>query len=596
VDEAKLPLLWSIEGVAELRRLREAQLPILADELRQFLIHEISERGGHFGANLGVVELSIALHYVFQTPHDALVWDVGHQAYAHKILTGRRQAFAGNRVFGGISGFPSRSESVFDSFGTGHASTSISAAIGIAQQQTSPNGVRPSRVVAVIGDGALTGGLAYEALNQLAESKLPVLVVINDNQMSIDPNVGGISKHLRQLKNRCASEKSLSFFETLGIPYTGCIDGHDLNELIRALRLWDSDPGPGIIHISTRKGKGFAPAEEEQTRWHAPGRFDKISGKSIPEPTHPGPKFQDVFGQTLLELAQSDLRVVGITAAMPSGTSLKVMMEKMPNRCFDVGIAEAHAVTFAAGMATMGARPFVAIYSTFLQRSYDQIIHDVALQKLPVVFCIDRAGLAGADGPTHHGAFDMAFLSCIPNLTVVAPRNAEELRLMMYTALHHQGGPFAIRYPRGHAPDSPDQAPHQPLMHYSAHCLANGSSGMVISVGTMAAYVTQALDCLGRYRDIAHWDLRFVKPIDPELLRIALTQPFVVVVEDGCARGGAGAAIGLALIEAGFKGTFQVAALPDAFVAQGTPDELYAVCRLDSHGIHERLLALISVG
>lgn len=592
MDEARIPLLRTIESIDELRRLNEGQLSKLADELRQYLIHEISERGGHFGANLGVIELTIALHYVFQTPLDSVVWDVGHQAYAHKILTGRRHLFAGNRVLGGISGFPNRSESEFDVFGTGHASTSISAAIGIAHQTHTTNLERSPRAIAVIGDGALTGGMAYEALNQLAESKLPVLVVINDNQMSIDPNVGGISRHLRQLKSRNAAGQPASIFENLGIPYTGCIDGHNLAKVIEALRAWDKNPGPGIIHVLTRKGKGYPPAEEEQTRWHATGRFDKISGKSFPDPQPTRAKFQDVFGQTLLDLAKTDRRVVGITAAMPSGTSLKIMMEQMPDRCFDVGIAEAHAVTFAAGMATRGLKPFVAIYSTFLQRAYDQIIHDVALQKLPVVFCIDRAGLAGADGPTHHGAFDLAYLSCIPNLTLAAPRNAEELRLMMYTALYHESGPFAIRYPRGHAPDCPDYGPIDPLMHYNACCLSPGRSGMVISVGTMATHVSEALHRLGRPDEIAHWDLRFVKPIDPELLQHALSQPFVLMVEDGCHRGGAGSAIGHALLESGYRGKFRSLALPDAFVTQGSPDELYELHRLDAAGILDHLQTL----
>lgn len=594
MDETRIPLLRNIDNVAELRRLSESQLPILADELRQFLIHEISERGGHFGANLGVVELSIALHYVFQTPRDALVWDVGHQAYAHKILTGRRHLFAGNRTFGGISGFPSRSESPFDCFGTGHASTSISAAIGIAHQALSSHSSRRPRAIAVIGDGALTGGMAYEALNQLCGSTLPILVVVNDNQMSIDPNVGGMSKHLIQLTNRQASGQADSIFDKLGIPYLGCVDGHNLANLIEALRSWNDNPKPSVIHVITRKGKGFPPAEEEQTRWHAPGRFDKLSGQSIPERQLSGPKFQDVFGHTLLELAKSDQRVVGITAAMLSGTSIKMMMDQMPDRCFDVGIAEAHAVTFSAGMASQGARPFVAIYSTFLQRAYDQIIHDVALQKLPVVFCIDRAGLAGADGPTHHGAFDMAYLSCIPNLTIAAPRNAKELRLMMYTALKHDSGPFAIRYPRGHAPDNPNHGPVDSLVSYSAHCLATGRSGMVISVGTMATFVTEAFNRFDRIRDIAHWDLRFVKPIDPQLLHHALSYPFVLVVEDGCMRGGAGSAIGHVLLESGYRGKFKVIALPDAFVTHGSPEELYALHGLDAAGIFDHLQALLS--
>jgi len=594
VDEPAAQLIGNIDNTEDLRRLDSSGLNRLADELRAFLIHEISERGGHFGANLGVVELTVALHYVFQTPFDSIIWDVGHQAYAHKVLTGRRRDFAGNRRLGGISGFPSRAESPHDAFGTGHASTSIGAAIGIAQARKKDAATgRAARSIAVIGDGALTGGLAFEALNQLGGCTLPVLVIVNDNQMSIDPNVGGISRHLSHLKQNAGIAGRNSIFENLDIPYRGCFDGHDIQELLRVFREWDAQPVPCIIHLSTLKGKGFAPAEEEQTRWHATGKFDKVSGRLVEEPIRHTQKYQDVFGQTLLEMAERNANVVGITAAMPSGTSLKTMADRLPHRCFDVGIAEAHAVTFAAGMATQGLRPFVAIYSTFLQRAYDQVIHDVALQKLPVVFCIDRAGLAGADGPTHHGAFDLAYLSCIPNLTVAAPRNAWELRLLMYTALNHVSGPFAIRYPRGYAPDGSEPGPMEPLLNYTAVPLSPGQSGLVISVGPMATQVGDALDGMGQDHDIAHWDVWFIKPIDPMLLTQALSQPFVLVVEDGCRRGGVGATLGHELMEAGYRGKFQSMALPDAFIPQGSPEELYRLCGLDAEGIRAQMNALL---
>lgn len=565
----------------DLRTLDVAALPAVADAVRAFLIHSVSENGGHFGAGLGVVELTVALHYVFNTPEDPLVWDVGHQAYAHKILTGRAENFHTNRKYGGISGFPSRAESDYDAFGTGHASTSISATLGMAIAARAL-GKTEQHHIAVIGDGALTGGLAYEALNQAATEKVNLLVVLNDNAMSIDPNVGGMQQHLNKLRQSVNERPSL--FEKLGIPYHGPVDGHDLPALLEALQTAKVRGGVQLLHVLTTKGKGFAPAEAEQTHWHATGQFDKISGTRHPEKPQAGPKYQDVFGHTLLELARLDARVLGITPAMPSGSSMLILQEALSERAFDVGIAEAHAVTLAAGMATQGMRPFCAIYSTFLQRAYDQLIHDVALQNLPVVFCIDRAGLVGADGPTHHGAFDLAYLRCIPNLVVAAPRNERELRNLMFTALQHDG-PFAIRYPRGNGSDAQWQQPMEAVGLGQAAWLKQGEHSLVISVGTMAATVVQALEG----SPFAHADLRFVKPLDESLMQAALGFARVVVVEDGCVRGGAGSAVGEWLLAHGYKGEFKSLGLPDRFIPHGSPAELYAVVGLDVAGLRKVL-------
>lgn len=564
-----------------LRTLAPHDLPSVAAAVRSFLIHTVSENGGHFGAGLGVVELTLALHYVFDTPNDPLIWDVGHQAYAHKILTGRAEHFHTNRKYGGLSGFPSRAESAYDAFGTGHASTSISAALGMALAARA-QGKTEQQHIAVIGDGALTGGLAYEALNQAATEKVNLLVVLNDNAMSIDPNVGGMQQHLNKLRQSASERPSL--FEKLGLPYFGPVDGHDLPALLQALQAAKGRGGVQLLHLLTTKGKGFAPAEAEQTHWHATGQFDKISGTRQPEKPQAGPKYQDVFGHTLLELARADARVLGITPAMPSGSSMLILQEALPERAFDVGIAEAHAVTLAAGMATQGMRPFCAIYSTFLQRAFDQLIHDVALQNLPVVFCIDRAGLVGADGPTHHGAFDLAYLRCIPNLVVAAPRNERELRNLLFTALRHDG-PFAIRYPRGNGTDAQWQQPMAALEIGQAAWLKQGKHTLVISVGTMCAAVEQALHDTA----FAHADLRFVKPLDEELLQAALSYERVVVVEDGCVQGGAGSAVAEWLLAHGYQGQFKSLGLPDAFIPHGSPAELYRFCGLDVVGIRAAL-------
>jgi 1-deoxy-D-xylulose-5-phosphate synthase len=554
----------------------------VATLVRDFLIHTVSENGGHFGAGLGVVELTVALHYVFDTPNDPLIWDVGHQAYAHKILTGRAENFHTNRKYGGLSGFPSRAESAYDAFGTGHASTSISAALGMALAARA-QGKTEQQHIAVVGDGALTGGLAYEALNQAATEKVNLLVVLNDNAMSIDPNVGGMQQHLNKLRQSASERPSL--FEKLGLPYFGPVDGHDLPALLQALQAAKARGGVQLLHVLTTKGKGFAPAEAEQTHWHATGQFDKISGTRQPEKPQAGPKYQDVFGHTLLELARADARVLGITPAMPSGSSMLILQEALPERAFDVGIAEAHAVTLAAGMATQGMRPFCAIYSTFLQRAYDQLIHDVALQQLPVVFCIDRAGLVGADGPTHHGAFDLAYLRCIPNLVVAAPRNERELRNLLFTASKHETGPFAIRYPRGNGQDSHWQQPFEALPLGRGEWLKKGEHTLVLSVGPLADTVAQAL----ADTPFAQADLRFVKPLDEELLQAALSYERVVVVEDGCVQGGAGSAVAEWLLAHGYQGQFKSLGLPDAFIPHGSPAELYRFCGLDVVGIRAAL-------
>jgi len=578
-------LLTRIEWPADLRQLAPEQLPQLVAELRQHLIDVVSAQGGHFGAGLGVVELTVALHHAFDTPNDRLIWDVGHQAYAHKMLTGRRTAFQSNRRWQGISGFPSRSESIYDAFGTGHASTSISAALGMAiaaRQQ----GLQQRWHIAVIGDGALTGGMAFEALNQAATEQVNLLIVLNDNAMSIDPNVGGLQEHLNALRVNASARPSI--FEKIGIPYAGPVDGHDLPALLQAFEVAKKLGGVQVLHVLTTKGKGFAPAEAEQTHWHATGLFDKISGTKQAEKPQLGPKYQDVFGHSLLELAQQFPNIVGITPAMPSGSSMIILQNALPERCFDVGIAEAHAVTLAAGMAAEGLKPFCAIYSTFLQRAYDQLIHDVALQQLPVVFCIDRAGLVGADGPTHHGAFDLAYLRCIPNMVVAAPRNEVELRNLLYSSAQYENGPIAIRYPRGNGQNAAWQQPFTAVEIGKAEWLRTGGRTLVISVGPLAEQVQQAIADLP---EVAHVDLRFVKPLDTEMLQEALKYPQIVTVEDGCIAGGAGSAIAEWLLAQGYQGRFKVLGLPDAFIPHGSPEELYRFCGLDVAGIKAAVLS-----
>jgi 1-deoxy-D-xylulose-5-phosphate synthase len=624
------PLLQQIDSPADLRRLPLERLPQVCEELREYIVDVISEIGGHFGASLGAVELTVALHYVYQTPYDLLVWDVGHQAYGHKILTGRRDQFPTNRQYGGLSGFPRRSESPYDTFGVGHASTSISAALGMAIARDR-KGERDRKVVAVIGDGGLTGGMAFEALNNAGALKTDLLVVLNDNQMSIDPNVGALKEYLAELVatktfNRIRDEvwkwlghlKGLGdqlrhvaarledalvaaltpgmFFEALGFRYFGPIDGHDVFRLVRVLEDLRTLPGPKLLHVITVKGKGFAPAEQDQVKWHAQSSpFDKITGRPRVSSTGPRPpNWQDVFGKTLLELAQLDERLYAITAAMPSGTGVRYLMEAMPDRAFDVGIAEQHAVTFAAGLATQGLRPVVAIYSTFLQRAYDQIIHDVCLQALPVIFCMDRAGLVGADGPTHHGAFDIAYLRCIPHIVVAAPMDEQDLRDLLYTALHHDG-PFAIRYPRGPATGMPLRSGFELLPIGRGRKLADGVEVAFLSYGHIGQHVLRARELLAQ-RDIqaAHYDMRFVKPLDEQLLQEAMARyELLVTVEDGVLMGGFGSAVLEYLSAHGYRGRVLRLGLPDRFIEHGSPDELYAEVGLDPLSIAERVAAFV---
>lgn len=574
------PLLQTIDDPAQLRQLGRDQLPQLAEELRHFLLDAVSRYGGHLGASLGTVELTLALHYSFNTPHDRLIWDVGHQAYGHKVITGRRNQFHTNRQLGGISGFPVRQESPYDAFGTGHASTSIGAALGMAL--AARNEAPQRHHIALIGDGALTGGMAFEALNQAATEAVNLLVVVNDNAMSIDPNVGGLLRQLEQLRN--GTHQGPNWFENLGLKYSGPIDGHDTDALLDAFADYRRQGGVAVLHVVTVKGKGYPQAESDQVRWHAPGLFDKLSGNLHPVAPSPGPKYQDVFGQTLLELAEIEPKLFAITPAMPSGSGLVEFMQRYPERSRDVGIAEQHAVTLAAGLASEGWKPYCAIYSTFLQRAYDQLIHDVALQQLPVVFCIDRAGLVGADGATHHGAFDLAYLRCIPHLVVAAARNERELRNLLYTALFHNG-PMAIRYPRGNGNDPHWQQTLERLELGRGVWLKAGEHTLVLSVGPLADTVQEALEGT----PYAHADLRFVKPLDEQLLESALAFSRVVVVEDGCISGGAGSAVGEWLLAHGYRGTFKNIGLPDQFVPHGSPAALYQRLGLDVAGIRRAL-------
>lgn len=555
-------------------------LPALSSELRQYLIDTISVYGGHFAANLGVVELTVALHYVLNTPYDKLVWDVGHQAYAHKILTGRRDNFHTNRLLGGVSGFPKMAESEYDTFGTGHSSTSISAIVGMAAAGKLLAENRS--YVAVIGDGALTGGLAFEGLNHAGALQSDVLIVLNDNSISIDANTVAI----REYKD---------YFESLKINYYGPVDGHDVQQLVSVLTELKTVKGPKLLHCLTTKGKGFEPAEKEQTKWHAPGVFDKISGqieKKVHNQPKP-PKYQDVFGHTLLELAKLNPKIVGITPAMPSGSSMNILMDALPDRAFDVGIAEQHAVTFSAGLATQGLVPFCNIYSTFMQRAYDQVIHDVCVQNLPVVFCLDRAGLAGADGPTHHGAFDLAFMRCLPNMMVAAPMNEEELRNLMYTAQLNLQHPFTIRYPRGNGVMADWQTPFTAVEIGKGKILQEGSDVAVLTVGTAGNLAQTAIERLAGKLSVAHYDMRFVKPIDEALLhQVAKKFNKIVTVEDGCLAGGFGSAVLEFFAGNGYTPKVKRLGIPDNFIEQGEQEELYKICGYDEDSIE---LAIRSV-
>ena len=554
----------------------------MCQDIRDFFIEKILKNGGHFSANLGVVELTVALHYVYDLPSDKLVWDVGHQAYIHKLLTGRKSAFDTIRKFGGLSGFPKVDESAFDHFGTGHSSTSISAVMGMAEAALLNN--KTNTHIAVIGDGSLTGGMAFEALNNLGVSKANVLVVVNDNQMGIDPNLGAINTHLNEIDGITPN-----LFENLGLNYHGPVDGHNVLELVAIFEKQRQESGPQVLHIKTLKGKGYEPAEKAQTDWHSVSyvKIDPNGQKNKnPESSEKPLKFQEVFGHTLLEIAEKDERVVGITPAMPSGSSMKIMMEAMPHRVFDVGIAEQHAVTFAAGLALEGKRPFCNIYSSFAQRAYDQIIHDVALQNIPVIFCLDRAGLVGADGPTHHGTFDLAFLNAVPNLIILSPMDEHELRNMMYWAVDYTDGPVVIRYPRGRGSLVDYNNEIQPLEVGSLRTLCTGNKLAVISIGQIGVEVQKAIVNNKLTNQITHIDARFMKPLDlSKITEILRSFDTIITVEESCLLGGFGQQIKALAQDSLYKGTITSLGLPDVFVEHGEIDELRAKYGIDAEGI-----------
>jgi 1-deoxy-D-xylulose-5-phosphate synthase len=624
-------LLDNIRFPEDLRKLSISELIQVSSELRQFIIDEVCANPGHLGASLGVVELTVALHFVYNTPYDQLVWDVGHQAYGHKILTGRKDIFHTNRKYGGISGFPKMSESIFDSFGVGHSSTSISAALGIAAA-AGFQGEKDRHVVAVIGDGSLTGGLAFEGLNNAGNLKTNLLVILNDNNMSIDPNVGALSDYLIDITtsktyNKLKSDiwnllgkvhllgpraqrmaqtlengikgivmKQGNLFESLHFRYFGPVDGHNMNHLVKILTDLKDIPGPKILHVLTVKGKGFKYAEQNQTVWHAPGAFNKETGEIIkakaekPQP----PRYQDVFGETLLELARSNDKIVGITPAMPSGCSMNIMMSEMPHRVFDVGIAEQHAVTFSAGMASKGMVPFCNIYSSFMQRAYDQVIHDVALQNLQVVLCMDRGGLVGEDGATHHGVFDLAYLRCIPNMIISAPMNEEELRNLMYTAQLRNFGTFAIRYPRGYGVITDWRKPFSELPIGKGRMVSDGNNIAILSVGHPGNFVQEAIKKIPSDIEIpAHYDMRFVKPLDEELLH-QVFQKFsaLITVEDGAVVGGFGSAILEFMADNNYNVKVIRLGVPDKFIEHGTLAELQNECGFDSDSIVQSILKI----
>jgi 1-deoxy-D-xylulose-5-phosphate synthase len=622
------PLLATINSPADIKKLSSDQLVDLSYELRDFIIDVVSIHGGHFGASLGVVELTIALHAAYDTPHDLLVWDVGHQAYGHKILTGRRDVFHTNRTYKGISGFPKRSESEYDTFGVGHSSTSISAALGMAVGSEHQD--TDKHVVAVIGDGSMTAGMAFEALNNAGAMNSNILVILNDNRMSIDPNVGALKEYLAEITTsetfnkirdevydmlghfkkagdkmrKVASrlEAALttvltpgSLFRALGFKYYGPVDGHNVRALTKTLHDLKKIPGPKLLHVVTVKGKGFAPAERDQVKWHASGSpFDKITGASlVAKSDKPSlPKYQDVFADTLIHLAEQDKRIVGITAAMPSGTGLLKMMKEMPDRTYDVGIAEQHAVTFAAGLATQGMKPFVAIYSTFLQRAYDQVVHDVCIQKLPVVFCLDRGGLVGADGPTHHGLYDLSYLRCIPHIVVGAPMNEIELQDMMAAAAAYEKGAFAIRYPRGEVENFLNGRLPQPMEIGKGEMLVEGSETVILSIGTIGIEASKAVKMLAEQGiNVGHANMRFVKPLDTELLdQIATKYRHIVTVEDGTKIGGFGSAVAEYISEYHNDISVKIIGIKDEVIEHGTQQELYREVGIDANSL-ARLVA-----
>ncbi len=634
-------LLKNIDSPADLKKLSREELHLVCDELRQYIVDIVSVHGGHFGASLGVVELSVALHYVYNTPYDQLVWDVGHQAYGHKILTGRRDSFPSNRKYKGLSGFPKRSESEYDTFGVGHSSTSISAALGMAMAAKYKGENRKS--IAVIGDGAMTAGLAFEAMNHAGVADADMLVILNDNCMSIDPNVGALKEYLTDITtsqtynklkddvwkllgklpvgktfSRAMAHKltdgikgmvnsKSNLFEALKLRYFGPIDGHNITKLVDTLQDLKNIPGPKILHIVTVKGKGYDLAEKDQTLWHAPGLFDKITGQiqkkkfDLPQPM----KYQDVFGYTIIELAEKNKKIFGITPAMPSGSSLKYMMAKMPDRAFDVGIAEQHAVTVSAGMATQGMKVFCNIYSSFMQRAYDMVVHDVAIQKLPVVFCLDRAGLVGEDGPTHHGCYDIAFMRCIPNLIVAAPMNERELRNMMFTAqLDTLQLPIVIRYPRGEGvmPDLQKDTmatkyPFEEIEIGKGRKLKDGENIAILSFGHPGNFAAAAIrDVKADGINAAHYDMRFAKPLDEAMLHEVFAKfNKIITVEDGTVVGGFGSAVLEFMNAHGYKADVKILGIPDRLVEHGSPKQLYDEIGIDANGIAEVLREMSSV-
>ncbi len=628
------PLLAGINSPDDLKKLDQVQLVLLCDELRQFIVDNVSVYGGHFGASLGVVELTVALHYVFNTPNDQLVWDVGHQAYGHKILTGRRDDFHSNRVYKGISGFPKRKESEYDAFGVGHSSTSISAALGMAMA-SKYKGEHDRQHVAIIGDGAMTGGMAFEAMNHAGVSDSNILIILNDNCMSIDPNVGALKDYLTDIttskvynklkdevwnmlgklshlgknaqeivskvengiKSTLLSQSNL--FESLNLRYFGPVDGHDVDHLVHVLQDLKNIKGPKLLHCVTVKGKGYGPAEKgNATTWHAPGTFDKITGEIFKKTyeTPQAPKYQDVFGHTLVELAKADDKIMGITPAMPSGSSMNIMMKEMPHRAFDVGIAEQHAVTFSAGLATQGLIPFCNIYSSFMQRAYDQVVHDVCIQNLPVNFCLDRAGFAGADGPTHHGAYDIAYMRCIPNMIIASPMNEEELRNLMYTAAQpRKGEAFTIRYPRGQGVMPHWRLPMQAIEIGKGRKIKDGEDLAILTLGHIGNYAVEACENLSKQQvEVAHYDMRFVKPLDEAMLHEIFSKySKVITVEDGCVQGGFGSAVLEFMAEHNYKAEVKILGIPDAIVEHGEQLELHQECGFDPKGIKNTVMQML---
>jgi len=619
-----------INSPIDLKAVNKKNLPLVCNELREFIIDEVSKNPGHLGSSLGVVELTVALHYVFNTPYDRIVWDVGHQAYGHKILTGRRDSFHTNRQFKGLCGFPSPKESEYDAFGVGHSSTSISAALGMSVASLLKD-EKNRNVVAVIGDGAMTGGLAFEGLNNTSVDKNNLLIILNDNQMAIDPVQGGFTQYLvdittsrtynkirfkafkllkkwhiitednkkriTQFNNsvKATLTRQTNIFEGLNIRYFGPVDGHDVEGLVRILNEIKSFKGPKVLHVITKKGKGYEPAEKSATVWHAPGKFDVQTGeRNSPVTTVlSAPLFQDVFGETLLELALKNDKIVGVTPAMPSGCSMIIMQKLLPERVFDVGIAEGHAVTFSAGMAKEGLIPFCNVYSSFMQRAYDNVIHDVALQGLNVVICLDRAGIVGADGATHHGLFDLAYMRCIPNLTISAPRNEIELRNLMFTGQQPDMGPFVIRYPRGKGSIIDWQQPMKALTIGEGECLKTGKDLAVITIGTMARPAQKAIDEIEKEYNtsIAHYDIRFLKPLDQKLLHeIGKNFKQIITIEDGVLLGGFGSAVLEFMSDNNYFVSVKRLGIPDNFIEHGTPEELYAMLELDADGISKSIV------